>query len=618
MLIYGPGQFFDMHQDSEKLENMVATLVVVLPSPHIGGDLIIEHGKQEYIFSSEHINPDLSSVKCIGFYADCKHKVEKIKQGYRIALTYNLVLKSEKIDKIKNINQQLQAAIVDYFNVEGDKQSQKLAYFLDHSYTEHGLRWDMLKGTDRTNASAIYMVAKELGLAPHLALVEIRQTWNTDGNDYNPKIEDFIDDEVTLSYWLDADNKKLPFIECNIREDEICWTKETKSFEPYDTEYEGYMGNYGCTMDYWYRRAAIVLWHESSQVYMDFMLNYDNALNELYALTNIPGNTKKTMEIVEKAGKYLYQECYKNKKNDFDILVNIALYIKDKDIALSMLSHFKWEILNSDVAELLVKLQIQYGINWCIDLLNSWKNNEKCNGDYILNEINSFVDTFVSNGGEAQIVELLLDVQSNSLIDKDQETYKWKKPLEIRESLPKRIEMLYQTLVACAAIRNILVLDTVIEHLLSRLELYPEISLAELFLKLQDTVPAEYFVHYKLLKSYLVKAIDSELALGIRSKDDWSIRTQLSCKCEHCKIVTNFLHSKTDITKIWPIVAAIRDHITNVLNGLDLPVDLSVERKGSPYKLIMVKNDLLYKNAKKRFDELKFYQQQLQIYNKTI
>lgn len=50
MLIYGSGQFFDMHQDSEKLENMVASLVIVLPSPHIGRALIIEHGKKSMFF----------------------------------------------------------------------------------------------------------------------------------------------------------------------------------------------------------------------------------------------------------------------------------------------------------------------------------------------------------------------------------------------------------------------------------------------------------------------------------------------------------------------------------------------------------------------------------------
>jgi len=43
VLIYAPGQFFQSHQDSEKCDGMVATLVVVLPSPHKGGGLIIDH-----------------------------------------------------------------------------------------------------------------------------------------------------------------------------------------------------------------------------------------------------------------------------------------------------------------------------------------------------------------------------------------------------------------------------------------------------------------------------------------------------------------------------------------------------------------------------------------------
>ena len=30
--------------------------------------------------------------------------------------------------------------------------------------------------------------------------------------------------------------------------------------KPYQSEYEGYMGNYGNTMDRWYRRAAVVVW----------------------------------------------------------------------------------------------------------------------------------------------------------------------------------------------------------------------------------------------------------------------------------------------------------------------------------------------------------------------
>lgn len=39
LLVYEPGQFFRPHQDSEKLDGMVATLVVVLPSSYRGGTL---------------------------------------------------------------------------------------------------------------------------------------------------------------------------------------------------------------------------------------------------------------------------------------------------------------------------------------------------------------------------------------------------------------------------------------------------------------------------------------------------------------------------------------------------------------------------------------------------
>ncbi|MEJ2444894.1 MAG: hypothetical protein P8Y42_15845, partial [Exilibacterium sp.] len=42
LLVYEPGQFFQPHQDSEKLDGMVATLVVVLPCEHNGGDLIVD------------------------------------------------------------------------------------------------------------------------------------------------------------------------------------------------------------------------------------------------------------------------------------------------------------------------------------------------------------------------------------------------------------------------------------------------------------------------------------------------------------------------------------------------------------------------------------------------
>ena len=41
---------------------------------------------------------------------------------------------------------------------------------------------------------------------------------------------------------------------------ELAEVTPTVKLTPYETEYTGYMGNWGNTMDGWYRRAEIVIW----------------------------------------------------------------------------------------------------------------------------------------------------------------------------------------------------------------------------------------------------------------------------------------------------------------------------------------------------------------------
>lgn len=50
MLVYGPGQFFAIHQDSEKDDDMIGTLVVILPSAFTGGAMVIEHHGEQVAF----------------------------------------------------------------------------------------------------------------------------------------------------------------------------------------------------------------------------------------------------------------------------------------------------------------------------------------------------------------------------------------------------------------------------------------------------------------------------------------------------------------------------------------------------------------------------------------
>ena len=66
---------------------MVGTLVVTLPSSYTGGELMVGHGEEWKAYRGSK-----TALSLVAFYADCRHEVLKVKSGYRITLTYNLLL----------------------------------------------------------------------------------------------------------------------------------------------------------------------------------------------------------------------------------------------------------------------------------------------------------------------------------------------------------------------------------------------------------------------------------------------------------------------------------------------------------------------------------------------
>jgi predicted 2-oxoglutarate/Fe(II)-dependent dioxygenase YbiX len=77
MLVYGKGQLFLPHQDSEKDDAMVDTLVVSLPSAHTGGELVIDHAGQSNAYRASK-----EELTFVAFYADCRHQVTPVRSGY--------------------------------------------------------------------------------------------------------------------------------------------------------------------------------------------------------------------------------------------------------------------------------------------------------------------------------------------------------------------------------------------------------------------------------------------------------------------------------------------------------------------------------------------------------
>jgi hypothetical protein len=86
MLLYERGDFFVPHQDSEKDDGMIGTLVVTLPSSFRGGEMTVEQHGEIMAFRGSR-----TALQLIAFYADCRHEVRPVTSGARVVLTYNLL-----------------------------------------------------------------------------------------------------------------------------------------------------------------------------------------------------------------------------------------------------------------------------------------------------------------------------------------------------------------------------------------------------------------------------------------------------------------------------------------------------------------------------------------------
>ncbi|KAJ6579609.1 hypothetical protein DFH09DRAFT_1445941 [Mycena vulgaris] len=90
--IYDKGSFFKAHKDTPRGENMFGSLVIVFPTFHVGGALLLRHNNKEQVFDSARILApfDASKLAYVAFYGDVEHEVAPVESGHRVTLTYNL------------------------------------------------------------------------------------------------------------------------------------------------------------------------------------------------------------------------------------------------------------------------------------------------------------------------------------------------------------------------------------------------------------------------------------------------------------------------------------------------------------------------------------------------
>jgi predicted 2-oxoglutarate/Fe(II)-dependent dioxygenase YbiX len=267
LLIYDAGSFFVPHRDSEKAPGMFATLVVVLPSPYTGGELVIRHKDHEARLDLRRDEP--SEVAWAAFYADCRHEVLPIASGHRLALVYNLIRPDGEPVPRPPDHDSVRESVTGLLRA-WDGGPRKLVLPLEHAYTEAEVGFPTLKGTDAATAGVLLAAAVAADCDLHLGLVTAFENGIAEhtGGGYWRDDEDFeiveaIDEGRYIHDWRLPDDSAPPIGDLPIEDDELSPPDAFAGFDDIEPDFEEATGNEGASYERSYQCAALVLWPRS-------------------------------------------------------------------------------------------------------------------------------------------------------------------------------------------------------------------------------------------------------------------------------------------------------------------------------------------------------------------
>ena len=167
LLLYRAGGHFSAHADTEKAPGMVASLALIVPGEYEGGALVVEHAGERIRFGAG----GAPRWRWAAWYADCRHWLDPVEDGIRIAVTFGVAIDPERpLERRESESHRVGGVLWSRSYAEwhtkwaarggrtragGEQYGQKMVWVLAHRYTEPGLRASLLKGRDRELARVL-------------------------------------------------------------------------------------------------------------------------------------------------------------------------------------------------------------------------------------------------------------------------------------------------------------------------------------------------------------------------------------------------------------------------------------------------------------------------------
>ena len=647
-LVYEPGQFFLAHQDSEKSDDMVATLVVTLPSSYTGGELMVGLGNERKAYRGSK-----TALSLVAFYADCRHEVLKVSSGYRITLTYNLVLHGDTsrpegdggtvAELVSLLREHFSTPVPRYYSGPLADPPSRLVYLLDHEYTPRALKWSRLKGDDASQVFLLRAAADKAGCETILALADIQEThdaypadevygygrpgwhdpydyYDNDGDDEysaageHPReyvIQGLVNSEITLTHWTVPDGARLEETSLYLHDAEVCASTPSGDLPPYSQQYEGYMGNWGNTLDRWYHRAAVIVWPREQAFANRAETSPAWALDELFAMASsgdVAGARAKAATLAPFWSDALYGQTVQGSKAS-GLLgkgLRAAEAVADAAIAAMLLRPFRVENLTGVHVKSFAKIVGGYGQHWTAGLLEAWFGADqptwaRGSGPEVLqwaaDRLPGLCKRLRATGSAGAVAaQRLLDLAWER-IGRDIRSALALSPPSYRDrQLSDLGKPLAAVLTAAAGIGAASTRDAVTAYVWQQDDAVTVLEMSAL--RAATATPrggGHGDAGLDVLASDCAARLRARLARPQRQAGNWSIELPGGrCACDLCGTLRTFLMDENRRTFEWPLAKDGRKHVHSQVDGAELPVTHMTRRQGRPYTLVLKKTDALF------------------------
>jgi hypothetical protein len=607
LLIYDTGSFFLPHRDTEKAPGMFATLVVVLPSPYSGGELIIRHKGRVARLDLHRDEP--SEIAYAAFYADCRHEVLPVASGYRLALVYNLIRpRGEPVPRPPD-HEGVHDAVTSL--LRGWKgQPHKLVYPLEHAYTEAELGFQTLKGADAAVAGVLLAAARAADCDLQLGLVTVYESGIAEhvGGGYWDADDDFEIAEVCeegrdIHHWRLPDGSSLDIGNLPFEEGEISPPDAFAGFEDIEPDFAEATGNEGASYERRYQCGAIVLWPRAcraaviadgglavSMPYLARLMEQwreagaapsDHTWQQAHALA---------LAICDAWPADDWQSRQASEQGHGAALLGALSRLGDRTkavvfIAGRVATGSYDQVDNAELAEMIAALPASQAS----DLLTAVvAGNARLKPAACASLVARCAAGPVAAAGTLSPAALALLAALPGAPDQSGDlppALRWRRE-------PPSPGLVADTLTALGLIDPVLAARAS-AHFLTHGDQYPmDAVLVPAALMLADGEKA--LASGAGLRDAVLSHLDRRIAEALAPPPDWRRPSEIRCNCSDCRNLARFLDSPTE--SVWRLKAVqhVRDHLEQSIRGAHCDLDCATDTRGRPYTLICTKNQASY------------------------